>query len=255
VPDAGYEIDHMTCRQLEPSIVDFARMVARPTDGRAEDVRIAAHLLECPTCAGLFERERTMSAALRRLASVVEGPAPNPRQEDALLVRFDTAAARTPPRGHRPIWTTFAAAGLMLATVLTLMLRTLLTWHSAGVPNLSAGHVPAPSTVASEKQMHSPASDTPVAATKQPAAIRAQTPPARRADVRSAGLADPTDFVAWPGAAAWPPFESGELIRIDLPIDAVARIGFAPLDSDATVVQADVLIGQDGFARAIRLVR
>ena len=63
------------------------------------------------------------------------------------------------------------------------------------------------------------------------------------------------DFVPWPGAAAWPPFESGELIRIDLPIDAVAAIGFAQPDSRTTVVQADVLIGQDGFARAIRLVQ
>jgi hypothetical protein len=42
--------------------------------------------------------------------------------------------------------------------------------------------------------------------------------------------------------AAGPPFESGELIRIDIPTE----IG---------VVQAEVLVGQDGFARAIRLVQ
>jgi hypothetical protein len=53
---------------------------------------------------------------------------------------------------------------------------------------------------------------------------------------------DATDFVAWPGATAWPPFESGELIRVEFPVDD-------------GVVEADVIVGQDGFARAIRLVR
>jgi hypothetical protein len=50
-----------------------------------------------------------------------------------------------------------------------------------------------------------------------------------------------TEFVAWPGAAAWPPFESGELIRVELAFEN-------------GVVEADVLVGQDGFARAVRLV-
>src|SRR5947207_3253988 len=132
----------MTCRQLEPHIVDFARMTARPADGRVED-RIAAHLLDCPTCAGLFERERMMSAALRRLASVVEEPAPNPRQEHALLVMFDTAARPKPSGAHAPVWTTLAVGGLMLGTFLTLMVGTPLTGHRASAPNLHGGPVPA----------------------------------------------------------------------------------------------------------------
>jgi len=53
---------------------------------------------------------------------------------------------------------------------------------------------------------------------------------------------DSTEFVTWPGATAWPPFESGELIQIDIP-------------TDVGVVQAEVLVGQDGFPRAIRLVQ
>lgn len=62
------------------------------------------------------------------------------------------------------------------------------------------------------------------------------------------------DFVAWPGAAALPPFESGHLVRMDLPASVLPSLGLFPPASDATMVRADVLIGQDGLARAVRLV-
>ena len=73
-----------------------------------------------------------------------------------------------------------------------------------------------------------------------------------RASVDAAAAAD---FVLWPGAAAWPPFESGELVRVTLPLDALPALGVAPPAAADAVVQADVLVGQDGFARAIRLVQ
>jgi len=49
-------------------------------------------------------------------------------------------------------------------------------------------------------------------------------------------------FVILPGAGALPRFEHGQLIQIDIP-------------SAAGVVRAEVLIGQDGLARAARLVQ
>ncbi|MGB7220702.1 MAG: hypothetical protein WBD07_18025 [Vicinamibacterales bacterium] len=68
----------------------------------------------------------------------------------------------------------------------------------------------------------------------------------------------PTDmagFVPWPGAYALPPFESGELMRVDLPVSALPTLGLLPPSSAAGVVQADIVVGQDGFARAVRLVQ
>jgi hypothetical protein len=64
-----------------------------------------------------------------------------------------------------------------------------------------------------------------------------------------------TDFVPWPGADAGPPFESGELVRVDLPVSALPALGLWPPSSDVSFVQADVIVGQDGFARAVRLVQ
>jgi hypothetical protein len=60
--------------------------------------------------------------------------------------------------------------------------------------------------------------------------------------------------VLWPGAAALSTFESGELVRLELPASVLPSLGLLPPASQTGVVQADVLIGQDGFARAIRLV-
>jgi hypothetical protein len=73
-----------------------------------------------------------------------------------------------------------------------------------------------------------------------------------------AGLIDPvTDeaaFVAWPGAEARPPFESGAVVQVDLPVSALPGLGLSVPHSTATVVPAEIIVGQDGFARAVRVI-
>jgi hypothetical protein len=64
-----------------------------------------------------------------------------------------------------------------------------------------------------------------------------------------------TDFVIWPGAAGWPRVESGELMRVELPIGVLPSLGLTAPATAVGSVPADVLVGQDGFARAVRLVR
>ena len=66
---------------------------------------------------------------------------------------------------------------------------------------------------------------------------------------------DMTGFVAWPGAEAWPRFESGSLVRVDLPVSALIALGLPMPGSTVSVVQADIVVGQDGFARAVRVVQ
>jgi len=53
-----------------------------------------------------------------------------------------------------------------------------------------------------------------------------------------------------------PPFERGELLRVSLPASAMRGVGL-PVSEDrlTDTVQADVLVGQEGLARAIRFVR
>ena len=66
---------------------------------------------------------------------------------------------------------------------------------------------------------------------------------------------DSTGFLPWPGAEAWPPFESGSLVRVDLPVSELLALGLPVPQSTVSVVQADIVVGQDGFARAVRFVQ
>ena len=62
-------------------------------------------------------------------------------------------------------------------------------------------------------------------------------------------------FVALPAAFGLPQFESGRIIRVDIPVASLPAYGVAVIpDTDQREVAADVLIGQDDQPRAIRLV-
>jgi hypothetical protein len=58
-----------------------------------------------------------------------------------------------------------------------------------------------------------------------------------------------------PNAIGLPEMESGTVLRMELPLTALPEYGLdiAP-DAARTLVEADVLVGQDGQPRAIRLV-
>ncbi|HEX8178127.1 MAG TPA: hypothetical protein VF525_01150 [Pyrinomonadaceae bacterium] len=64
-----------------------------------------------------------------------------------------------------------------------------------------------------------------------------------------------TEFVPLVAGGA-PPLASGQLVRVELPRSALAALGLAldPARAGETI-KADVLLGDDGLARAIRLVR
>jgi hypothetical protein len=61
--------------------------------------------------------------------------------------------------------------------------------------------------------------------------------------------------VTLPSAVGLPEFESGEIVRLQIPLTSLPTYGLeiAP-DARGTAVEADLLVGQDGQPRAIRLV-
>lgn len=162
--------------------------------------------------------EFQIAHALRGLQNQFEVPPLDPAKEEALLAAFDAHWARPRRRLGRGVWISATAASVAIAAALNWMVAT---------------------------------------------SVRDRTRPAQGSAVpvvpvaQGFGLAqdDGADFVPWPGAATLPQFESGALMRVDLPVSALPALGFAPPSSGPSVVQADVIVGQDGLARAIRLVR
>jgi hypothetical protein len=65
-----------------------------------------------------------------------------------------------------------------------------------------------------------------------------------------------TEFIPLMQGAPYPPAEESHLVRVELPRSALASFGLpVGAESPGGRVKADVLLGEDGIARAIRFVR
>ncbi|HXD72103.1 MAG TPA: hypothetical protein VN628_00130 [Vicinamibacterales bacterium] len=179
----------MTCRQLTPDIIDHARGLALDPPGQRA---VVDHLASCAACAAMFEHQRAMSRALRRLA----GDTPIPAGDDIRLQKVLSAFDAPRPSASR----IKLAVELSLAASVLIVAGLSVSWKSE------------------------PPARAPQAATAPAAAANAR------------------DFIVLPGVEALPEFEHGQVIQVDIP-------------SAAGVVRAEVLIGQDGLARAARLVQ
>jgi len=65
-----------------------------------------------------------------------------------------------------------------------------------------------------------------------------------------------TQFMALPYAPPFDPADGGQVVRVRLPRAAMRTVGL-PIDEDRwhERVPADVVLGQDGVARAVRFVK
>jgi hypothetical protein len=191
--------------------------------------------------------EQELVTALKRMARDTDVPPPDPRAEQALLTAFDGAweqQRRAPLRSRRYV-PAGAAALALVATIAGIIVRT-----PARLPT-----PPSTSTAAAEtRAWEAVPSPAPVLRPEAPAVAKPPRP--RRARPRATPVAqrEPVEFVAWPGATGLPAFESGYLMRVDMPASVVLSLGLVPHLPQATFVQADVLVGQDRLPRAVRLV-
>jgi hypothetical protein len=66
----------------------------------------------------------------------------------------------------------------------------------------------------------------------------------------------PDGFMPVPGAFALPRLESASIVRYEMPLTTLRAYGFeiVPEPNQASI-DADLLIGQDGYARAIRVLQ
>ena len=164
-----------------------------------------------------------LALALRRLADTADVPAIDPQREAALMAAFDAAQRARPAAGRRsrpPYW---GMAGL--ATAATLLIAVGLGPGRAGRYGTPPG---------GDLALHKPLSSS----------------------LRSARLdpQPPSEFVLVPGATALPPMESGTLVRVDVPVSMLASLGVTPPAGPVAQVRADLIVGQDGLTRAVRLV-
>ena len=166
--------------------------------------------------------DRDLALALRRLDDAAVVPGPDPAREAALMAAFDAARRQRPSvPGGRQYW---YMAGLAAAAAILMVagLGPALTGrHGAPLDAGQASHRPLPSLFRGVQPEPQP----------------------------------PSEFVLVPGAATLPEMESGSLVRMDVPVAMLPSLGLTPPAANrTTAVRADLIVGQDGLPRAVRLV-
>jgi hypothetical protein len=257
----------MKCREFENIVNDIvrAKMI-----GAASLAAGMAHAEICGRCASRLADERALSAGLKSLAASDEGKAAPAGVEAALLEAFraqasNPAARRLPVRSRRgPRWALAAAAAILIAFGL-IVYRSI-----QNEPQKDSGVItetektpgPSPSVKREERIVNGAV---------EPARRRgSRSPQRRRGDWTRPGrpfIRDGvttyandseylTDFFPLSYGGDRRPMESGEVIRVQMPRSALIAFGLPVNVERADLpVKADLLVGEDGLAHAIRFVR
>ena len=177
------------------------------------------------------------------------------------LAGLDAARVQAPPRIKRRVWRRSNGAPVAVswrpwsaaAAAVVLVAAALFSWlvnqpTVIGKPDVSPDLSRHTSPPIVEKETNRPA--------VLPATTAAAPRPGRRKNAtQPAHVVRPSGFIELPGSAGLPAFESGEIVRVEVPVATLPTYGIDISSGSAGApVAADILIGQDGFARAIRLV-
>jgi hypothetical protein len=219
----------VNCREFESALIEVARKGPLKPEERAG---VAAHVEICNPCRALLRSQKRLNAAAGILAADTAQFTMPPRVERALLAEFE--AARAIQRSQRRRFVYGVLGGAIAASL------AMVAW---------VGYRPV--------RKISVATSPPVAA--QPAqTVLAVTEPVaknpRKRVVRPA--AEPEQpFIAIPYTLPLEPWERTDVVRMEMPVAALIAAGLPMSMTDPGArARTDVLVGQDGRARAIRLI-
>jgi len=266
----------MNCERFQTVVSELARNEIMEATDRASALR---HIDECETCGQTWTNQNDLSEGLRGLAGRT-----NPLQAPAHLEEQLRAAFRDRNRvgsiAHRPqrwpYWVSAAAAVLLVVFGL-LIWRSLVASQrqplpvqnaTAPQPSLSKPEKAQPSGLAESK---TPNQVAPKRAAPRPRHFQATNVASVASNAGTTqSVVQPTVGVAANAetkevATAFVPLDygntadlqdGGHLVRVELPRSALARFGL-PMNMNRADerVKADVLVGADGLARAIRFVK
>jgi hypothetical protein len=264
----------MNCEALVEIILDMARGAALPEAAR---LSVRRHMETCPSCAAEYARQRDLTTALQALAAEAQEWKAPAAMEQRLLAAFAERQGPAAVAGRQendvPVGAR-ATTGRWRYALATAAALTLAVWGireagqpgnrrtdevpgKASAPAVTEGRAAAaqPRTPPAVSQGTNRASRTPPAVSERINYASRTTSP-RTASPRSRGAeATRVEFMRIPSAIGLPELESGTVLRMELPLASLPEYGLdiAP-DAMRTSVEADVLVGQDGQPRAIRLV-
>lgn len=265
----------MKCERFQVIAGELARNDIMDADERASAL---AHAAACERCQEALALQSRLSEGFRSLALETRAAQAASVVEDKVLAAFRerTRVVSVPASSsRRDLWISAAAAVLLLA-VGALGWR----WYVASPPQPTrqagsqnaAGNVARPkpemSSVVAVGPSQPPNVSTPLVSRRFQSRKHATTK-AAKLDVAKRVTTEPlmsatihetkeitTAFVPLGYGSALDLQDGGQMVRVELPRSALARFGL-PMNMNRAdeKIKADVLIGADGLARAIRFVQ
>ncbi len=243
----------MKCQEFELVVVDLVHTVA--VDQAALD-----HAGTCARCGARLAEERALSDELRALADEERDLAPPPRIEDALRASFRRLEepVSIAPRRAIAYWPAAAAVATMLAGGLVYWAVTARAPIAPVAPtapaNTAKTMVEPPSSPKSIDPVLPPQIVPVVAGGHRPLPRRERVTPPPSGP--SAPIEIATEYFPLVGSDTIAPVDGGVVVRVELPRAALATLGLQMnLARTDEPITADVMLGHDGVARAIRFVQ
>jgi hypothetical protein len=257
----------MNCQRFEQVVSELARSQMMEAEVRTEAL---AHSEECERCAARLRDEETLTHGLHLLAADMDSLSAPAEIELKLREAFRERRVAAPPvvvgASRSRYWLVAVAAVLLLAMSVAAV------WWSSdkATPAVAETPQPKPAEViggpgpresapapAPKEVDYQAANDTPKRQASKPTRRNTgsrRTPEAQVAHHVQNEIA--TDFVPLGDMNALMLQDGGQIIRVKLRRSALVKFGIpVNMDHYNENVKADVLIGVDGLARAIRFVQ
>jgi hypothetical protein len=241
----------MNCREFATIVIDLTRHQTLDAQAHAQALR---HAELCISCAARLAEERAWRVNVRIVTTELAEQQAPARVEAALLAalraQHHPAPACKAERRQWPSWR-FAA----VAAALLLLVFAGIAWQDfkakeqpqeASSPAPLSSPTP-PILTANNDVVNAP---SPVRATVR------RVPPRRNVRLPAAPPREgAAPFYSLVEDGQMAPLESGRIVRIEVPTATLVKLGVPLTETTLTQpVQADLLLGQDGLARAIRFV-
>lgn len=233
----------MDCNRFDSTIEQLERETAMPAGTRADALQ---HAETCPRCRVRLAAARVLSLELRALAAddqSMQAPAP----VEAMLL----AAFRERNRRRSTAWTWLRWAGAAAAVAaVAFWLTAERPWEQVVVSGPAARIQAARSPAAAQ-----PVSQNAGAKRDNEVAIKSSPRGRSRSNPSRAAANASNEFIALTYGGSSYPVGDSMVVRVELPRSAPMLVGLPVGGGDISgTVTADVVLGQDGVARAIRFV-
>jgi hypothetical protein len=231
-------MSEMTCREFDEVVHGFVRMELLDVNVREAALE---HASRCELCSQRMVDATALAEASEMTAKGARGDQAPPRVEASLLAAFRNHHRRASWRRGLE-WASVGATAAVLLVIL---------WTVGGRSRVPSSPAPkkdvsSQSGMPLEAKTHAPLKQDEAAAATD----------AAEAEAPVTGTYAASDFVPVPFTGAITADDPGMIVRVQLTRSSLAQLGYPIAETpDEDLIPADVLVGEDGWPRGVKLIQ